>query len=182
MRRRRILEGGLFPEDGRRRKPVPVEPGRDTTAESVLRSRILSLLLRSNFQAAVTDACTVHTPKGKRQFVYPEGWPDITASIPVTGRGWAIEVKTASGEFRESQELKLAELEAAGWLVTRAIGEQGVLDINEEIKRQLATLERGAFERYLINLRNLRSEAGARAALLQEESRLKKTRTQTVKQ
>jgi hypothetical protein len=122
----------------------------------------------------------VHTSKGKRQYVYPEGWPDITASIPVTGRGWAIEVKTADGEFRESQELKLAELEAAGWLVTRAVGEQGVLDVNEEIKRQLALLDRGAFERYLINLRNLRLEAGSRAALLAEENLRKHGRRSTV--
>jgi hypothetical protein len=161
--RRRALEGGLFPEDGRRTKPVPTTLGKDTTAESKLRSRILSLLLNSNFQAAVTDAMTVDTPKGKRQLVYPAGWPDITASIPVTGRAWAIEVKKAGGEYREAQEKKLAELELAGWLVTRAEGEQGVVDVELEIRHQLALIERRAFEAYLIRLHTLRVRTSAAA-------------------
>lgn len=75
---KRTLSGGLFPEDRRRRHPVPSELARDTTPESILRSRILKLLLNSNFQAAVTDAATVHTSNGKRQLVYPSGWPDIS--------------------------------------------------------------------------------------------------------
>ncbi len=173
-RRRRILEGGLFPEDARRRNPVPLVPGRDTTSESILRARILSLLLTSNFQAAVTDACTVETTRGRRQYVYPEGWPDITASVPVTGRAWAIEVKAAGGRFRESQERKLAELEAAGWLVTRAVGEQGVANVYEEIKRQLALIERGSYESYVSALHNIQSESVKRAAL-REEKKLRKT-------
>lgn len=138
--------------------------GRDDAAESELRSRIHKLLLRSNFQAAVTDAKTVDTPKGKRQLVYPEGWPDITASIPVTGRAWAIEVKAEGGELRPSQEARLAELGAAGWLVTVAEGERGLVEVNEEIKRQLAALPRGEFEKYLVKLLRLRSEAARRAA------------------
>lgn len=166
---KRTLSGGLFPEDRRRRHPVPSELARDTTPESILRSRILKLLLNSNFQAAVTDAATVHTSKGKRQLVYPPGWPDITSSIPVTGRAWAIEVKTAEGSFREAQEAKLAELEASGWLVTRAIGEQGVIDVNMEIKRQLGAIDRRAFEKYLLDLRRLRADAARRA--VEEELR-----------
>jgi len=161
---KRTLNGGLFPEDRRRKYPLPSEPARDTTPESALRSRILNLLLQSNFQAAVTDSGTVHTVKGQRQLVYPSGWPDITASVPVSARAWGIEVKTAVGKFREAQEEKLAELEAAGWLVTRAVGEQGVVDVNAEIKRQLAAIDPRAFEKYLLALRRLSSEAGARAA------------------
>jgi hypothetical protein len=168
----RAQKGGLFPEDGRRRHPVPLEPAKDTTAESELRSRILQLLLRSSFQAAVTDACLVHTTKGKRRYVYPDGWPDVTASIPVTGRGWAIEVKASDGEFRESQERKLYELEAAGWLVTRAVGEQGVVEVGAEIKRQLQLLPRRAFEQYLLRLRAIEIEARRREAdALEEELR-----------
>lgn len=166
-RRGNRMEGGLFPEDRRRTKPVPSVPAKDTTPESDLRSRILSLLRDSYFQAAVTDSMTVKTPKGKRQLVYPAGWPDVTASIPVTARAWAIEVKTADGEFRPSQEAKLAELEAAGWLVTRAVGEQGFVDVENEIRRQLDLLERDhrrEFHQYIIRLRQLRSEAASKAA------------------
>lgn len=156
---RRVFSGGLFPEDRRRRYPAPVEPARDDTAENELRSRILRLLLRSNFPATVTDAKTVATLKGKRRLVYPEGWPDITASIPVTGRAWAIEVKKEGEDLRPSQVEKLAELEAAGWLVTVAEGAEGVVHVNREIKRQLEQIGNRDFQEYLHRLREARSAA-----------------------
>lgn len=172
--KRRTFTGGLFSEDRRRTRPVPSEPARARVAENGrdgLRARILKLLLRSNIQAAVTDSKTVQTSGGKRQLVYPAGWPDVTASIPLTGRAWAIEIKTDEGEFRPEQEVKLLELEASGWLVTRAVGEQGVIDVGSEIKRQLAALDRRAFEQYLLELRRIRSEA-ARVAQEREDARL----------
>lgn len=135
------------------------ENGRDG-----LRSLILRLLLRSNFQAAVTDSKTVPTSKGPRQLVYPEGWPDVTASIPVTGRAWGIEIKTEDGKLRPAQEVKLREFQAAGWLITLA---RSVEDVNEELKRQVEYLwrhHRGDYENYLAELRRIRSEAARQAA------------------
>lgn len=159
--------GGLFPEDGRRTRPIPSEIRAIKTPENGrggLRSAILNLLLRSNIQAAVTDAKTVQTVKGARQLVYPEGWPDITASIPVSGRAWGIEIKTEDGELRPAQEEKLNELEAAGWLITLA---RSVDDVNRELKRQIQALwtdRRKEYEDYLAALRRLRSDAARRAS------------------
>ena len=174
MRRRRKDEGGLFPEDGRRTKPVVTTPGRDTTPESCLRSRILKLLHSSEFQAAVTDAKTVDTRLGKRQLVWPEGWPDITASFPVTGRSWAIEVKAEGEELRDSQVARLAELEAAGWLVTVAEGEAGVAEVEKIVKLHLDYLwanRRREFQEYLLSLRRLRQEAAQREAASEATAR-----------
>lgn len=133
-----------------------------------LRALILSLLLRSNIQAAVTDSKTVKTVNGMRQLVYPEGWPDITASLPVTGRAWGIEIKTEDGELRDSQEDRLRELEASGWLITLA---RSVEEVNQEIKRQFALLDRKALVEYLTRIRELRSEAAQRAAVRQMNAR-----------
>lgn len=166
MRRRRA-QGGLFPEDGRRKKPVVTTPAKDTTPESELRSRILKLLHNSRFQAAVTDAKTVQTSTGKRQLVWPEGWPDITASFPVTGRAWAIEVKAVGEELRESQVVRLAELEAAGWLVTVAEGEPGVAAVSAIIKGHVQYLWdnwRPEYKDYLMSVRRIRLEAAQREA------------------
>lgn len=48
--------------------------------------------------------------------------------------------------------------------MTRAVGEQGVIDVNEEIKRQLGAIDRRAFEKYLLDIRRLRIDAARRAA------------------
>jgi hypothetical protein len=172
--------GGLFPEDRRRTKPSPSEYRAVKTPENGrkgLRAAILQLLLRSNIQAAVTDAKTVQTGKGKRQLVYPEGWPDITASIPVTGRAWAIEIKTEDGELRPAQEEKLLELVAAGWLVTLA---RSVDDVNGEIKRQFQLLweqHREAFKKYLATLRTIRSDAAQKSVERETRKRARERQT-----
>ena len=144
-------------------------------SESYLRSKIFELLNKSNIQCAVTDAKTVQTTQGKRQLVYPAGWPDITAAIPLTARAWAIEVKTDEGELRESQIDKLAELRAAGWLVTVA---RSVEDVSQELKQQLAQLDRRALDAYFVALRHLRSAAAHRDYLRKEEQRARERAAQ----
>lgn len=172
---RRAYTGGLFPEDKRRTRPVPIEQRAEQMAENGrngLRACILRLLLRSNFQAFVTDAKTVQTVGGKRQLVYPEGCPDIIASIPITGRAWGIEIKTEDGALRPSQEEMLPQLESAGWLITLA---RSVEDVNAEIKRQLAMLDPREFENYMVRLRLLRSAAARLRAEREMEQRSRET-------
>ena len=159
MKGRRKFSGGLFPEDRRRTRPVASELRAPDVPESEIRSVILKYLLRSNVIAEVTDSKTVQTMKGPRQLCYPEGWPDISALIPVTGRFWAIECKDLDGKLRPSQEARLPELEASGALITLA---RDLTDVSTELKRQLALLPRGAFEDYLVRLRHIRSAAAQR--------------------
>jgi hypothetical protein len=142
------------------------ENGRDG-----LRSRILKLLQSANFQVVVTDSKTVKTAKGPRQLVYPNGWPDVTAVIPVTGRLWGIEIKTDDGDVRPSQEDRLLELTAANALVTLA---RSVEDVADELKRQIEYLwkhHRPAYQHYLTALSLQRAEATRRAAEREQRTR-----------
>lgn len=167
-------KGGLFPEDGRRTRPVVSEYQPPKIAENGrggLRARILKLLQGVHFQVVVTDASTVKTPNGPRQLVYPEGWPDITAVIPVTGRIWVIEIKTEDGDVRPAQEDRLLELTASHALVTLA---RSVEDVNDELKRLIAYLwkhHRQEYQSYLTAITTLRRAAAQRAAEREESKR-----------
>lgn len=152
----RRASGGLFPEDRRRSRPAPSTPRAEEIAESELRSRVLRLLLRSNFPAAVTDSKTVKTSNGYRQLVWPAGWPDITASVPVLNIPWGIETKSTSGRLRDSQIERHAELRAAGWLITVP---RDVREVNDEIKRLVGLIGGRAWCDYLDRLREARREA-----------------------
>lgn len=159
--------GGLFPEDRRRTKPSPSEIRPAKVAENGrggVRSESLKLIRDANFQVVVTDSSTVDTPLGKRQLVYPEGWPDITAVIPVTGRIWVIEAKTEDGDVRPAQEDRLLELTASNALVTLA---RSVGDVADELKRQIEYLwknHRTDYQNYLTALTLQREAAKRRAA------------------
>lgn len=163
----RTFSGGLFPEDRRRTRAVPSDLRALDVPESKIRSVILKYLLRSNVIAEVTDSMTLQTVKGPRQLCYPDGWPDISALVPVTGRFWAIECKDRDGKLRPSQEARLPELEASGALITIA---RDQTDVSTELKLQLSLLPRGAFEQYIVKLRQIRSEA-ARLEYEREQAR-----------
>ena len=81
--------------------------------------------------------------------------------MPVTGRLWAIECKTAEGRLRPEQEDRLPELEASGALVTLA---RDLTDVSGEFKRQLALLPKGAFEQHILKMRALWQAAAQRSA------------------
>src|ERR1043165_6290137 len=100
-------------------------------SESELRSRIHKFLNRALIQNAVTDARKFLTNQGPRFGVYPDGWPDITASIPLTGRAWGIEIKTEEGKLRPAQEAMLPRLEASGWLISIV---RSVEEVSHELK------------------------------------------------
>lgn len=175
----RPQKGGLFPEDRRRTKPVVSEYTPDQLPENGpdgLRSRILKLLQSAHFQVVVTDSCTVKTVNGPRQLVYPEGWPDVTAVIPVTGRIWTIEIKTEEGDVRPAQEDRLLELTASGALVTLA---RSVEEVSDELQRQIELLwreRRSEYQRYLTAITLLRRAATERAAERETNQREPRTR------
>lgn len=175
----RPQKGGLFPEDRQRTKPVVSEFTPEHLPENGrggLRSRILRLLQEANFQVEVTDCATVVTTGGKRQLVYPEGWPDVTAVIPVTGRIWVIEIKTEDGDVRPAQEDRLLELTASGALVTLA---RSVGDVSDELKRQIELLwkeRRREYQHYLTAITLLRRAAAVRAAEREANKREPRTR------
>lgn len=111
--RRKLTGGFLEGKKGKLLKAVPL-------SESTVQSAICDLLEVRNVVYSVTDARMVETEDGLRQCVKSEGWPDITAMLPITGRLWAIEVKSESGKLREAQVDMLALIEASGGLVTVA--------------------------------------------------------------
>jgi hypothetical protein len=154
------FQGGLFPEDRRRTRPVLSEIASPAIPESKIRSVILKNLHQAYVVAEVTDSQTVHTSRGKRQLCYPAGWPDITAIIPVIGRLWGIECKTEDGKLRPEQEDRLPELEASGALITIARDWQ---DVSSELRRQLAMLPKGAFEEHVLKMRRIWQEAAQRS-------------------
>lgn len=110
------ITGGLF--DGRAgRGKALVVSGPD---ESFIQSDITKYLDGRAVVYAVTNAKTVQTVNGPRQLVYPQGWADITAILPITGQIWAIEVKTDDGDQREAQKDVQALIEASGGKYTVA--------------------------------------------------------------
>jgi hypothetical protein len=136
-------------------------------SEAELRRQIHKHLNRSLIQNAVTDSRKIKTSAGPRFAVYPDGWPDITASIPLTGRAWGIEIKTEEGKLRPSQEAMLPRLEAAGWLISIV---RSVEEVSHELKIQLSLLDPRALDAYFVRIRQLDSEAAAR----ERERELKK--------
>jgi hypothetical protein len=155
----RPQKGGLFPEDGRRKKPslsfyepeyVP-ENGRDG-----VRARVAAWLRSNEVVCAVTDAGLVD---GKRRMVYPAGWPDITAVLPVTGRAWLIECKTITGELEDSQRDLHPQLLVAGALLTIA---RNVEDVARVLDEHLSSLTAQQRIEYYRALREARREARER--------------------
>ncbi|HEX8773712.1 MAG TPA: VRR-NUC domain-containing protein [Pyrinomonadaceae bacterium] len=139
--KRRAYSGGLPFEQGERARALRVL-GPD---EAGVQKSITSYLDARNVVYAVTNARTVETDEGKRQLVKPAGWPDITAILPITGRLWAIEVKTEKGKLREAQEDMLALIEASGGLRTVA---RDCLIIRQILNDHLAQYETPALLSY----------------------------------
>ncbi|MGB9181036.1 MAG: hypothetical protein WCB68_17520, partial [Pyrinomonadaceae bacterium] len=125
MGKQGVFSGGLYRAGG----PQPL-----SMREAELRRLIHKFLNRSLIVNAVTDARMVKTTSGPRWTVYPAGWPDITASLPIISRPWGIEIKTEEGELRESQKAMLPQLEAAGWLISVV---RSVEEVSHELKIQL---------------------------------------------
>jgi len=107
----------------------------------------------------------VQTSDGPRQLVWPEGWPDITALMPVTGQLWAIEVKSEDGRLREAQEDMLALIEASGGRVTIA---RDCLVIRQILNEHLAQYRADKLSPYMRHISTLKrvftEHAAARAA------------------
>lgn len=152
MRRKRY-SGGLY--EGKRGKALRVV-GDD---ESTIRSAISDFLDLRYVIHAVTDARLVITPKGKTRCVWPAGWPDITALLPITGQLWAIEVKTETGDLRDSQRDTLPLIEASGGLVTVA---RDTLLIREIINAHYLKFTAAEIDEHRRRVRELRDEAARR--------------------
>ena len=146
--------------------PQPV-----SLSETELRRRIHNYLNRSLIQNAVTDARNVGSQGRPRFAIYPAGWPDISATIPLTGRAWGIEIKTETGSLRDSQKDLLPCLEASGWLISVV---RSVEEVSHELKIQLSLLDPRALDAYFVRVRQLHSEAMARAALREQVKRARK--------
>jgi hypothetical protein len=156
------FNGGLFLAAG---------PQAISVSEAELRRRIHLYLNRSLIQNAVTDARNVGSQGRPRFAVYPAGWPDITASLPLTGRAWGIEIKTETGELRDSQKDLLPCLTAGGWLISVV---RSVEEVSHELKIQLSLLDHRALDDYFVRVRQLHSEAAARAVLRESVKRARK--------
>jgi hypothetical protein len=151
--RRARYKGGLY--EGKRGKALRVV-GDD---ESTIRSAITQFLDLRYVIHAVTDARLVITPTGKTRCVWPAGWPDITALLPITGQLWAIEVKTETGGLRDSQLETLPLIKASGGLVTVA---RDTLIIREIINRHYEQFTPAEIDEHRRRVRELREEAARR--------------------
>jgi hypothetical protein len=153
--------GGLPFDEGERAKPLrAVSPD-----EASIQKAITDFLDLRNVVYAVTNAQTVETEGGARQLVRPAGWPDVTALMPVTGRLWAIEVKTEKGKLREAQEDMLALIEASGGLVTIARDCLPIRQILNDHLQKYGAPELSIYMRLITRLKHIYQEhARARAA------------------
>lgn len=157
-------------EPNERAKPLRVI-GPD---EAYIQKKITEFLDQRNVVYAVTNAQTVETEDGKRQLVRPAGWPDITALLPITGRLWAIEVKSEKGKLREAQADMLALIEASGGLITTA---RDCLVIREILNDHLAKYkaeELSTYMRIISNLKRIYQEHAAARAAKQQLARIKR--------
>ena len=153
--------GGLPFEEGERAQPLeeikPPDP-----AEAEIQKAITKLLDLRGIVYAVTNSKTVETEDGPRQLVYPPGWPDITALMPITGQLWAIEVKTLKGKLREAQEDMLALIEASGGRVTIA---RDSLQIRDILNEHIAKFQPDKLFQYMQVIRHLKRVYQEHAAL-----------------
>lgn len=161
--------GGLY--EGKRGKAITVA-GPD---ESYIRSAISRTLEHLFVIHAVTDARLVKTPKGATRCVWPAGWPDITALLPITGQLWAIEVKTETGALRDPQRDTLPLIEASGGLVTVA---RDTSIIRDFINAHYARFTPAEVDEHRRRVRGLRDEA-ARREIEREVARRAKANGQT---
>jgi hypothetical protein len=133
-------------------------------AENEIRGAISRFLHLRFVIHAITDARIVKTPDGPRRCVWPAGWPDITAILPITGEIWAIEVKTETGDLRDSQVETLPLIKASGGIVTVA---RDVLPVREYLNRHFEQFNVTQIDEYRREVRRIREEA-ARASLERE--------------
>jgi hypothetical protein len=122
---------------------------------------------------AVTDARLVQTPDGNTRCVYPAGWADITAMLPITARSWLIELKTEDGAMRETQTDLHPEYLITGALVTIA---RSVEDVGRELRRQYALLNPKDLNEYLLKIRQHRANIAHRDARRKFEKQLQENR------
>lgn len=100
---------------------------RTSGTEKDIQKGICDLLNLLKIPHSVTDAGLTKDSTGKviGRAVTRDGWPDITACLPLCNHGdptdtralgqfFAIETKSRKGKLRPSQKICLAELEAAG--------------------------------------------------------------------
>ena len=154
MRSRGRWAGGLF--EGKRGRVLKVETG-----ENEIRKAISDLLDLRCVIHAITDARLVKTPQGWTRCVWPAGWPDISAILPISGQFWAIEVKTETGALRDTQCDTLPLIAATGAVVTVA---RDVLTVQSIINRHYARYTAAEVEAWRRRVRELRAEAAAHAA------------------
>jgi hypothetical protein len=127
-----------------------------------VRAQVTQFLRNNEVVHAVTDAGLV---AGKRRMVWPAGWPDITAILPVTGRGWLIECKTLVGELEESQRDLHPEFLLTGALLTIARTVADVSRVLDEHLLSLSARQRIDYYQALRATRRAARERRARAAL-----------------
>jgi len=88
-----------------------------TKSESEIQRDICAFLTNLGIEHTVSDASLNHW---RHRRSMKKAWPDITAILPPNGQVWAIEVKTARGEYRPGQKEQLERIHAKGGKITTA--------------------------------------------------------------
>ncbi|MBI3652113.1 MAG: VRR-NUC domain-containing protein [Acidobacteria bacterium] len=92
---------------------------------------------------SVTDASLVFDDKGKvaGRAVETDGWPDVTASLPPSGRLLGFETKSKDGRLRPAQIACHAWLRSSGALVIvpRRVEEVAAALVDAGIRHQVLT-------------------------------------------
>lgn len=162
---KQVFQGGLY--EGQRGKALTVA----APSEGDVQKNICWFLDLRDVVYAVTDAKTVKTVNGARQCVRPEGWPDITALLPVSGRLWAIEVKSERGALREAQKDMLALIEASGGLVTVA---RDYLEVRRVLDDHLAQYETSVLDACMDVVKRLKRVFAEHAFARKQKSKRRK--------
>lgn len=155
MRRARF-SGGLY--EGKRGKALRVT-GAPENGPTGVRASVTKFLTVRKIVHAITDSGKVESVRGTRRMVYPAGWPDITAILPVTGQLWAIETKTQTGELEESQKDLHPVIEAAGALLTIA---RSVDDVRCVLNHHLLQFKVEELNAYFARLGQVRDQVARR--------------------
>lgn len=113
---------------------------RERASERSIQSGIVDLLKLIGLPHSVTDASLVFDDRGKAcgRAVETDGWPDVTVSLPPSGRLLGIETKSKDGRLRPSQIACHAWLRDSGALVIvpRSIEEVASVLLEVGIKHQ----------------------------------------------
>ncbi|HZS09518.1 MAG TPA: VRR-NUC domain-containing protein [Blastocatellia bacterium] len=112
----RALQGRPVAAESQRR--IGAAEYQKTAAEAGIQAAITEWLTVRHIPFSVTDSSRAFGPDGEpRKSKCRAGWPDVSGTLPPSGRAFYIETKSAKGRLRAEQKRVISRLRSAGALV-----------------------------------------------------------------